>query len=230
MKFAILGGDERSARLALLLKEDGHEAFQADEFDPALSGADYIVLPPRSNCRPPRDSRVLDLMSSEAFAVKNAGLTAEGAVQLLLEDAGPLAGKSALILGYGRIARLLAPRLRAMGMDAVIAARSPLDRAWAAAMGIPALPLSGILPAADAIINTVPARLIANEELPSLAGSYLLELASPPYGFDMTAARECGLHCRLGAGLPGKLFPGRAAALMLETVYEMMEDDRVWKN
>ena len=61
-------------------------------------------------------------------------------------------------------------------------------------------------------------------ELAAFGGARLLELASPPYGFDRAAAEELGKHVELCGGLPGKCAPQAAAQALRDTIYSVLED------
>ena len=52
------------------------------------------------------------------------------------------------------------------------------------------------------MVNTVPAVLFGAEEIAAFGGAALIELASPPYGFDRAAAEEMGKRVLLASGLP----------------------------
>ena len=52
----------------------------------------------------------------------------------------------------------------------------------------------------------------------------LLELASPPGGFDAEQARSLGLPVLAAPGLPGVYAPYTAAELMRETIYTVISE------
>ena len=174
--------------------------------------------------------RVYDLMARRDFTVGNAAITAEGAVQKLME-ATPrcLMGSHVLITGWGRIASILAPRLKALGAYVSIAARKAGDRAMAAAHDLgccsfKALPL--LIEDVDFVVNTVPAPVLEERLLKRLKKeAVLLELASAPGGFDTPAAAALGLKLIPAPGLPGAYAPLSAAELMRETIYAIIAEE-----
>ena len=207
MRFAITGTDARFLPLRKLLLADGHEIT-----DPA--SADMVISPPwdpsaRYACR-------------EEYQIAIARLTAEGAIALLRPETG-LSGAHILLLGYGRIARLLARELQKAGALVAAAARSGEQRAWAEAEGIEALPLdalSGTLDRFDVIIGTIPAPVLTEPLLALVRkDALLLELASAPGGIDAAAAHERGLRYIRAPGLPAKYAPERAAVILRDAVY-----------
>lgn len=173
--------------------------------------------------------RVADLLRQPALAVGNAALTAEGAIGRLIEHSErALWGGRALVLGWGRIGRILALRLSALGAQVTVAARSARDRAMAEALGCAAADyagLDGILGDFDFIVNTVPARVLTEGMLCLIRpDALLLELASPPGGFDRTLAQNIGLHTLAAPGLPGETAPEAAALLLRQAVYAAIEE------
>ena len=207
MRFAITGTDARFTPLRKLLLADGHEIT-----DPA--SADMIISPPWDPSA--RYAR------REEYQIAIARLTAEGAIALLRPETG-LSGAHILLLGYGRIARLLARELQKAGALVTAAARSGEQRAWAEAEGIEALPLdalSGALDRFDVIIGTIPAPVLTEPLLALVRkDALLLELASAPGGIDAAAAHERGLRYIRAPGLPAKYAPERAAVILRDAVY-----------
>ena len=207
MRFAITGTDARFLPLRKLLLADGHEIT-----DPA--SADMVISPPWDP-----SARYAHL---EEYQIANAQLTAEGAVALLRPETG-LSGAHVLLLGYGRIARLLARELQKAGALVTAAARSGEQRAWAEAESIEALPLdalSGALDRFDVIIGTIPAPVLTEPLLALVRkDALLLELASAPGGIDAAAAHERGLRYIRAPGLPAKYAPERAAVILRDAVY-----------
>ena len=170
-----------------------------------------------------------DLLRRPGFVTANAALTAEAALGLLLrESERALAGSRCLILGYGRIGKALAQRLKALGARVLVAARKEADRALAEALGMVSLKpeqLEAVVGEVDLIVNTVPARVLSDAALCCVPDeALLLELASPPGGFDAQLARNIGLHCVAAPGLPGRWLPRAAAALLKRTAYDIMRE------
>ena len=165
-----------------------------------------------------------DLLRREDFALRNAELTAEAALGLLMQGEGALRGSEVLIAGFGRIGRRLAAKLTALGARVTVLARAPEDRALAEMSGCRAVRTAGAAPQPDAVVNTVPAVILGEEELAGFGAARLLELASAPYGFDLTAARALGKTVELCPGLPGKYAPRAAAEAMRDVIYSVLED------
>lgn len=172
---------------------------------------------------------VNDLMQRRSFTVGNAAVTAEGAMELLMKNSPRTLWRSrVLVTGWGRVAKLLALRLGALGARVTVAARKEGDRAMAAALGLEAVDfggLDGALETLHFLVNTVPARVLGEDMLARLPGdALLLELASAPGGFDRAAAESAGLRVLAAPGLPGLCAPLTAAELMREAIYDILRE------
>lgn len=173
--------------------------------------------------------RVEDVLRRPDFAVGNAAITAEGALGLLLrESEKTLLGSRCLVAGWGRIGKPLALRLAALGAAVTVAARSRKDRAEAEALGLRAYDfgaLEGVAGEMDFVVNTAPARVLGDALLCCLPpDALLLELASPPGGFDPVLAKNIGLKTLAAPGLPGQSAPYAAAQLLKRTVEQVMNE------
>ena len=212
--FAPFSAEERAAAPLLATAAPG---------TPVIAGGAEEEL--RAACR--RGGLPLtDLLRREDFALRNAELSAEGAVGLLLQGEGALRGSEVLIAGFGRIGPRLASKLLGMGARVTVLARAPADRVLAELMGCRAVRDAHDAGTPDAVVNTVPAVIFGPEELSGFGDARLLELASAPYGFDMDAARAMGKTVELCSGLPGKCAPRAAAAAIRDVIYSVLEDGK----
>lgn len=172
---------------------------------------------------------LLDYLDREELAQHNAIPTVEGAIEILLSQRKrTLWNTKALVVGYGRIARLLCQRLAAFGAHVTVAARKPGARAAAEAMGYAAQPLAVLREAAEdaeVLINTVPAPVITAFVLQKLPkGAFVLDLASVPGGVDQTAAKRLELDTVWALSLPAKCAPVTAGEFVARTVLEMIAE------
>lgn len=166
--------------------------------------------------------RVIFAQQNEDYALKNALLTAEGAVYCAMDKSKrALRGSVCCVVGYGRIGRELARLLAALGAHIRVAARREAARreaqsaVGAAAFDIP-LPESA-LQGCDMVFNTVPAAVLGDRELLRLPpDALIIELASPPYGVNLEAARRLGLAAYIESGLPARYAPVSAARLLMD--------------
>ena len=172
---------------------------------------------------------LLDYYSREETQIANAVPTAEGAIQLAMEATESTIHKSqCLVAGFGRVGKLLASRLSALGAEVSVSARKYGDLAWAGACGYHAMrshSLQGGLGRFDLIFNTVPALLFDERRLrETKADCVLVELASAPGGIDLDAAKRVGRRVLCAPGLPGKVAPRTAAAAIRDSIYHILEE------
>lgn len=167
--------------------------------------------------------RLFSPASLESFAVGNAVPSAEGAIfEAMRESEGCIAGSHCLVVGYGRIGRLLSRKLLGLGAKVTVAARKEKDRVFARAEGCETCGTDEIaahIGEMQFVFNTAPAPVVGETELAAMDGDALaLELASAPYGIDMQAAAGLGRRCVLAGGIPGKYAPAYAADVLLEAI------------
>ena len=155
---------------------------------------------------------VYDYARGEAFILRNAVPTAEGAIAIAMREMPvTLHGTKCLILGGGRVSAALRSRLAALCAEVTVSARSARDLAAAAADGCRTLPLP-MLPDALAesmlIINTIPARILSAELLAAVrTDALIIDLASKPGGDDVGTGwgeqyetENKLFHLRIGGG------------------------------
>ena len=186
------------------------------------------------NAAEKRGVPVIDYFEREEFDVRNASLTAEAAVALALEAVNESISKMpVLVLGHGRIGRLLGSMLKALDADVTVAARRYSDLAWIRSEGntpIEFSRLGGKIGEFKVILSTVPATVLNKDILCFVdKGAVIIDLASMPGSIDFEAAEELGLRAERALGLPGKFAPKTAGEIVKETVLnildEMGEDD-----
>ena len=175
-----------------------------------------------------RGVTVGDYLKREELAVLNSVPTAEGAVQLAMEEL-PITIRDArcLITGYGRVARALASLLCAMGARVTVAARKCADRAAAATAGCEAVDTAAMADAGDfdVIFNTVPAQLFTADLLKKLNRTTLLiDLASRPGGVDFAAAAALQMKTVWALSLPGRVAPKTAGEIIKRTILNMLKE------
>jgi dipicolinate synthase subunit A len=162
-------------------------------------------------------------------AARTAGVSVheyEGDLELMLER-GPAIVEGALataiantritihrsrvcVVGHGTIGSLLARTLVLLGARVTVAARNPVQRAAARAAGADAVPLDelpALAPGLAMIFSTVPAAVVDHRVLERLVRCALvMDLAAPPGGVDLDAARALG-HTAIWARGLGRRAP-----------------------
>ena len=170
-----------------------------------------------------------DYLTREELTVRNGVPTAEGAIEVAMtETEVTLCGTPCLVIGFGRIGKLLAHRLRGLGAEVSVSARRMDDLAWIDAFGYRPLHtnrLAGKLGSFRVVFNTVPHMVLTDALLHELRSDcVLIELASGA-GFDRAAAEALGLKCVAAGGLPGKIAPETAAAAIRQTLEKLWEGE-----
>lgn len=171
--------------------------------------------------------RVADYYAREECMVANAVPTAEGAVQVAMETLPfTLHSSRVLVLGFGRVGKLTAHRMRALGAKVTVSASGYEDLAWAAAYHYETIRLADLaweLGGFQLLVNTIPAQVLDGRRLAWVdPEAFLLDLASAPGGVDLAAAEARGLRVLQAPGLPGRTAPVTAAAAIRDSVYHIL--------
>lgn len=164
--------------------------------------------------------RLVDWLADEELTLKNAHLTAEGAVAIAL-DKSPLALKDSFVtvLGYGRVARACVKLFSSLGAHVRVMARSYPARLDAYTRGCKAFCIADNAPLQDSdiLINTIPSMILDSARLEYLPkDALIIELASAPYGIDLETAKTMGLEVIAAGGLPAKTAPKTAGKFMAD--------------
>lgn len=172
---------------------------------------------------------LVDYLKREEMAVANAGLAAEGALQIVMTETGvSLKRAKCLVLGFGRLGKLVCLKLSAMGADVYAAARSCEAKAWIKELGYNWVELDTVektVGEMDVIINTVPVRIMTEEKLGKINRRTLcIDLASKPGGMDFTAASRLGLNIIWALSLPGEVAPITSGEIIRDTVYNIIKE------
>ena len=167
---------------------------------------------------------ICDYLVREELSLKNAIPTAEGAVQLALEELPvTLNGLSVLIVGMGRIGTALAEILKGFGADVTAAVRNESGAAKARIHGIKSVYTAKAGSDYGLVFNTVPSLVFDKEKLSAFGAKTLfIDLASKPGGIDFEAASELGIKAIWALGLPGKTAPVTSGEIIAESILEVL--------
>ena len=285
-KLAVIGGDLRIAKLAIMLANDGNEVYvyglekseeirrqkniiQCDTIRKAIDDVEIVIgpIPFSSNGNtinmPFSDKEItiremmhninakvliagsilpevyemandeyieiIDIMKREELAVLNTIATAEGTIQVAIENTNRiLHGSEVLILGFGRIGKVLARKLAGLSVKVTCAARKDEDLAWIEAYGHKSLNINNLsenLRPFDIIINTVPHIVLTEQKLEYVRkDALLIDLASNPGGIDKKAIKDRNLKFVWALSLPGKVAPTTSAEFIKNTIYNILRE------
>lgn len=167
------------------------------------------------------NKKCIDYGAFDSYALLNAVPTAEGAIKIAIENTPyTLWNSTALVIGYGRVGKILADRLKKLGCDVTITARKPSDLALAEAFGFSYINTEHLnLKKIDynIIYNTVDVNVLNENTLKTLNCDLYIELSTKG-GFDFSKSQDYGIKVIKAPGLPSKIAPETAADILCKTV------------
>ncbi len=165
----------------------------------------------------------------EDFSVANALPTAEGAVQIAMKEyEGTISGSKCIVIGYGRIGRVLSPLLKSIGADVTVSARKLRDREFIRASGMTPMSVDNMEGKYDLVFNTVPAVVLDSHTLARIApDAIVIDLASLPGGVDDSAAERMSIKVIHALSLPGKAAPKTAGIIIKNAVYNIIKEEEL---
>lgn len=184
---------------------------------------------PKSFCEEleSRDCPYCDYFLLDELAIYNAVPTAEGVVQVLIEELPiTIHGMKCGILGYGRVGKVLANTLSSLGAKVTVFARkqSAFAEIYASSMEYKHFDvLSTENNDFDVVINTVPVKVLGDAQLSKLnPDCILVEVASAPFGIDFQSAKEKAFKVIKAGSLPGKVAPKTAGEIIGRSILPMI--------
>lgn len=165
--------------------------------------------------------RCIDLLKDESYLSENAAITADCTISLIRSKiTDPISSHNILIIGWGRIGKFLASKLKDAGCAVTVSARSKSDQCMLKALGHEGVDTTRIaehLLQYDIIINTAPASVLTEADLEGCDPCLKIDLASIKgiAGDDVVWAR----------GLPGKYAPERSGKLIAETFLRILREE-----
>lgn len=177
------------------------------------------------------DLQYVNLWEDEALLRENAYLTAEAAVaSAMCHTRTALAGMPCAVVGCGRIGRALMEILGGLGARVTVLTGRAAKRRVIEESGAEAADTrdaGAALSGKKLIFSTPPAMVIDRDALEHVdADALIIDLASPPYGVDLDAAREMNLRAWREPGLPGRYCPLSAARAVYNSVLRWEEAEK----
>lgn len=173
--------------------------------------------------------KTLDYYDREEFKIANAVPTAESALALAINEMPITVCKSTcLVMGYGRIGKVLCNMLKALGAKVYASARKCEDFAWIEANGL--IPIhtkniKSVLPECSLIFNTIPKTVLKDDLLKAVKkDTLIIDLASKPGGVDFEPAKKAGLNVIWALSLPGKTAPVSAGEILADTIINILDE------
>ncbi len=170
-----------------------------------------------------------DLMEYDELAILNAIPTAEGAIKIAMEKTDiTLCGANVLVLGFGRIGKVLSKMLLGIGAKVYCEARKSKDLAQIKSMGyndVDLKDLDNYLSKFDYIFNTIPYMILDKCRLDLVKKDVcIIDLASKPGGVDFEYAKEININASLELALPAKIAPKSSAIYFKQIIDKIVQE------
>lgn len=177
------------------------------------------------------DYKTEDLNLRDDFAYLNAVPTAEGAILYALQNTElALFESEILITGFGRVAKILADRLKAFSAKITIAARSAKDLSYATALGYKTIHLRELKENAyryNIIFQTIPSLIFGKEILDVMnEKNTIIELSSKSTGTDSEYANSIGINVIHAPALPERVLPQTAGNILTKCILSIITEHK----
>ena len=141
-----------------------------------------------------KNARIFDYAAKDEFAILNALPTAEGAIECAMNNfEGTISGSKCLVVGFGRIGKILSKSLHSLEADVTVCARKESDFAYITALGYKMRDTRKLksIRGYDIVFNTVPSLIFDKDLLMNTdRNTLIIDLASAPGGVDFEAAHK----------------------------------------
>ncbi|MBR2151891.1 MAG: dipicolinate synthase subunit DpsA [Clostridia bacterium] len=177
-----------------------------------------------------RGIKIYDYMDDEKVKIKNAELTAEGALEIAINRTKhSIFGSNILVCGYGRIGKFIAKYLKALGGNVTVTSRNDDTLTEGLLHGYSAINTKKIhtgIEKYNLIINTVPTLIFDEMILKKCKNDVkIIDLASAPGGVDFEKAKTLGVDVIHALSLPGKTAPKTAAKIITNSILEKLNKE-----
>lgn len=171
----------------------------------------------------------VDYLNREELSVANAVPTAEGALQTAMEELPTtIFGAKVLIIGFGRIGKVLTKNFCDLGAQVTVSTGSYEKIEWIKILGAKPKQTSKLgddLGQYDLIINTAPSVVLDSGRLSKVSDNALIiDLASKPGGVDFECAKMLGKKTIWALSLPGKVAPKTSGEIIAKTILNILEE------
>ena len=156
------------------------------------------------------ETKVIDLLKREELTVLNTIATAEGTIQIAMEESTKtLHGSKILVMGFGRVSKILSNMLKGIGAEVYCETRTTVNCAWIKAYGY----------------NPILLDELNKERLKKVKKDcIIIDIASNPGGVDRNSAKELGIKMIWALSLPGRVAPITSAEFIKETLENIIKD------
>lgn len=202
------------------------ENLTLEELQKNLKGKKFMAGKIPEDLKNDKEIETYDFLEIEEYAILNAIATAEGAIQIAMEEyPKTLSGSNILVMGFGRIGKVISKMLQGIGANVFCEARKNEDLAYIKAYGYTPVHLNELdqtLNQFDIIFNNIPVQILDQKRLDLVKKDVLLiDLASNPGGIDFEYAKLKNIKTIWALALPGKCAPISAAEYIRDTIYSI---------
>lgn len=171
--------------------------------------------------------KYLDIMDLDETAILNAIPTAEGAIYKAMEYRDKtIHGSNVLVLGFGRVGKVLSDKLKGLNANVFCEARNKKDLALINALGYNVVEINDLesyLGNMDIIFSTIPSMILSQDKLNLInTDAIIIDLASNPGSVDYVEAEKLGIKAYLELGIPNKVAPYSAAWYLKEVIDDVI--------
>lgn len=175
-------------------------------------------------------NRKLNIFMEDKNIIKeNAYITVEGILGNLINNTNiSIKDSSILIIGYGNVGKILVDYLKRMGSNVFVCVKEEEDFEELDNKQIPCFysyekyKLNHYLNC-DFVINTAPNNVIKEENIKYLKDTYIIDIASYPYGIDEDIDKS-ELNYNLLKALPSQIAPISSGKILLKKINKMIGD------
>lgn len=170
------------------------------------------------------DIKYFNMLEDEIFQARNARLTAEGTLDIILSHSFISIDRlKVLVIGFGRTGAAVVKLLRDVGVGALtVATNSSLRPAMAFADNVIKSSNFDFAPY-DIVINTAPQQIIDDKEILTFSSSAIyIDLASKP-ALSLNFAKYLGVDADIYPALPAKTAPISAGEAIADYVRRVLK-------
>ncbi len=165
-----------------------------------------------------------EFMVSKEIITKNSIATMEGLISHIIKNRNKTIYNSRfLVLGYGECGSTIANTLSFLGGKTDVIDRNEYKLIRANMNGVKNV-TTVLENEYDVIINTIPRKIITKSMLNKLnKKTYLIDISSKPYGFDLDYANEIGIKSELLEKIPNNYAVETSGEILGEYILKIME-------
>ena len=171
--------------------------------------------------------KLFDYGENERFNMYNAIPTAEGAILITMESSENTVHNSHyVVIGYGRIGKLLSKNLKSLGGSVTVVSRSEKSLVLAESEGYNVVSMKEFCNSpvtCDICFNTVPTNILNDNQIKYWSCKKYIELASSPGGLSEDAKKSLNERYISALSLPGRYFPDTSGMIIYKTITYIMD-------